>query len=418
MITRRKFFSGAAALAGSSAILTRIARGAETVAGSPTATATSQTTTPYAPVVTPNGASLPWRMVDGVKEFHLIAEPVKREFAPGMTVNCWGYNGQTPGPTIEAVEGDRVRILVTNHLPEPTTIHWHGFILPNGMDGVGGLTQKHIPSGETYAYEFALKQNGVQMYHPHSDEMLQMAMGMEGFFVIHPKGGYAPRVDRHFCIFLQEWFVEPGSYTPNPSIMTDFNLFTFNSRVWPGTDPLVAKLNQRVRISLANLSMDSHPIHFHGHQFWVVGTDGGELLKEARWPEVTINVPPGTTRTLEFVADNPGDWAFHCHKNHHAMNAMNHNIANLIGTNQEGVSEKVRSLVPGYMAMGQAGMHEMSEMNMGGPKNTLPMMTGTGQFGPISMGGMFTVLKIRDGITTYDDPGWYKHPEGTVASAV
>ena len=184
---------------------------------------------------------------------------------------------------------------------------------------------------------------------------------------------------------------------------------------WPGSDPLVVKLNQRVRVSLANLSVDSHPIYFHGHRFWVVGTDG-ELPKEARCPGVTVNVPPGSTRTIEFVADNPGDWAFHCHKNHHTMKVMNHEIANLIGVNQEGVSDKVRELVPGYMAMGSAGMHEMSEMNMGGPKNTLPMMTGTGQFGPISMGGMFTVLKVRDGITSFEDPGWYKHPEGTVAT--
>ena len=417
MVTRRKFFSGAAALLGGSTLLHRIARGAEIVGAQSTSPAPASNAS-YPPVVTPNGSSLPWRMVDGVKEFHLTAQPVKREFAPGMIVNCWGYNGQTPGPTLEAVEGDRVRVLVTNHLAEPTSVHWHGFILPNGMDGVGGLTQPHIPPGETYAYEFTLKQHGVQMYHPHSDEMVQMALGMQGFFVIHPKGGYAPAIDRHFCVFLQEWFVEPGTATPNPNIMTDFNLFTFNSRVWPGTDPLVVKLNQRVRVSLANLSMDSHPIHFHGHRFWVVGTDGGELPKEARWPEVTINVPPGSTRTIEFIADNPGDWAFHCHKNHHAMNVMNHEIANLIGVNQEGVSEKLRSFVPGYMAMGQAGMHEMSEMNMGGPKNTLPMMTGTGQFGPISMGGMFTVLKVRDGITNYDDPGWYKHPEGTVASSV
>ena len=416
MFTRRKFFSGAAALIGGSALFKRIAQGAEVVAAQSAAPASS--TGAYSPVVTPNGSSLPWKMVDGVKEFHLTAEPVKREFAPGMIVNCWGYNGQTPGPTLEAVEGDRVRILVTNHLPEPTSVHWHGFILPNGMDGVGGLTQKHIPPGETYAYEFTLKQHGVQMYHPHTDETIQIAMGMQGFFVIHPKGGYSTTVDRHFCIFLQEWFVDPGSYTPNPNIMTDFNLFTFNSRVWPGTDPLVVKLNQRVRVSLANLSMDSHPIHFHGHRFWMVGTDGGDIPEKARWPEVTVNIPPGSTRTIEFVADNPGDWAFHCHKNHHTMNAMNHQIANLIGTNQKGVDQKISSLVPGYMAMGTEGMHMMNEMHMGGPKNTLPMMSGEGPFGPIGMGGMFTVLKVRDGITSFEDPGWYQQPEGTVATKV
>ena len=414
MFTRRKFFSGAAALVGGSALVQRIARGAEVVAQTSPAPV-AQNNAPYLPVVTPNGSTLPWKIVGGVKEFQLIAEPVKREFAPGMMVNCWGYNGQTPGPTIEAVEGDRVRILVTNHLPEATSIHWHGLILPNGMDGVGGLTQKHIPPGETYAYEFTLKQSGVQMYHPHSDETVQMAMGMQGFFVIHPKGGYPAPVDRHFCIFLQEWFVEPGTFTPNPSVMTDFNLFTFNSRIFPGTDPLVAKLGQRVRVSLANLSMDSHPIHFHGHRWWVVETDGGQIPKSGWWPETTVNVPPGTTRTVEFVADNPGDWAFHCHKNHHTMNAMNHEIPNMIGVNQK--DTKVAKLVPNYMAMGSSGMGEMIEMNMGGPKNTIPMMTGAGPFGPIAMGGMFTILKIRDGITSYEDPGWFQQPEGTVATS-
>src|SRR5262245_12348438 len=142
----------------------------------------------YTPVTTPNGTTLPWTMENGVKVFRLVAEPVKREFAPGMVVNCWGYNGQCHGPTIEAVEGDRVRFLVTNKLPERTSLHWHGILLPNGMDGVAGLNQPHIEPGETYEYEFTLRQHGTQMYHPHSDEMVQMAMGMMGFFVIHPKG--------------------------------------------------------------------------------------------------------------------------------------------------------------------------------------------------------------------------------------
>jgi FtsP/CotA-like multicopper oxidase with cupredoxin domain len=189
MITRRKFFSGAAALVGASALAQRIVAGSNLLAAQNTPAPAAGTKVNYRPVITPNGSTLPWVMKDGVKEFHLIAEPVRREFAPGMWVNCWGYNGQSPGPTIEAVEGDRVRILLTNKLAEPTTIHWHGLILPNGMDGVGGVTQKHIPPGETYAYEFTLRQHGAQMYHPHSDEMTQMAMGMEGFFIIHPKDG-------------------------------------------------------------------------------------------------------------------------------------------------------------------------------------------------------------------------------------
>jgi FtsP/CotA-like multicopper oxidase with cupredoxin domain len=419
MLTRRNFLTKTASTLGATALLARL--GAQPALAADTLTlAEPAAGRPYRPVVTPNGVSLPFTLVNGVKEFHLVAEPVKREFAPGMTVNCWGYNGQTPGPTIEAVEGDRVRILVTNHLNEPTSAHWHGVILPNGMDGVGGVTQKHIQPGETYAYEFTLRQHGVQMYHPHSDEMVQMAMGMEGFFVIHPKHGYPEPVDRHFLIFLQEWFVEPGTYAINPLIMTDFNLFTFNSRVYPGTAPLVAKLGDRVRVSFANLSMDSHPIHFHGDRWWVVETDGGPIPKSAWWPETSVNVPPGTTRTVEFVASNPGDWAFHCHKNHHTMNAMSHTVPNLIGVDASGLDQEVDGLVPGYMTMGNNGMHAMAAMRnlMPGPENTLPMMMGDGPFGTTGMGGMFTILKLREAITSYEDPGWYRQPPGTSAHPV
>ncbi len=374
---------------------------------------------PYTPVVTPNGATLPWKMENGVKVFHLIAEPIKAEIAQGMVANLWGYNGRSPGPTIEAVEGDRVRILVTNKLPEPTSVHWHGVLLPNGMDGVSGLNQKSIQPGETYAYEFTLRQHGTQMYHPHSDETHQMALGMQGFFIIHPRTR-EKKIDRDFAIFLQEWMFPPGAATPNPAVMSDFNTFTFNSRAYPGTDPLVVKRGQRVRIRLGNLSMDSHPIHLHGYAFKQVGTDGGDIPLSAQFPETTVNVPPGETRDIEFVADEPGDWVFHCHKNHHAMNAMDHGIPNLTGVDQAAAAQIIGKSVPGYMAMGTTGMGDMQEMAkmMGGPENTLPMMTGDGPYGPIEMGGMFTILKVRDGITDYKDPGFYKPPKGTVAYLV
>src|ERR1700687_1556824 len=205
--------------------------------------------TSYTPVVTPNGSTLPYVMDRGIKVFHLIAEKVKKEIGPGMVVNAWGYNGQSPGPTIEAVEGDRGRILVTNRLPEPTSIHWHGVFLPSGVAGVAGLNQPHIQPGETYVYEFTLRQHGTQMYHPHSDEMTQMALGMMGFFVIHPKKE-PRRIDRDFAIFLHEWDVPPGGATPNPNTMLDFNLFSFNARVYPGTAPLVARTGQRVRVRI------------------------------------------------------------------------------------------------------------------------------------------------------------------------
>ena len=396
-----------------------LARGALAAVLLMPAIARAQSKLPYVPVVTPNGKSLPFVMDRGVKVFHLVAEPVKRELAPGMVINAWGYNGQTPGPTIEAVEGDRVRILVTNHLPEDTSVHWHGVLLPNGMDGVQGLNQPHINPGETFAYEFTLRQSGTQMYHPHADETLQMALGMEGFLIIHPKKE-RQRIDRDFAIFLHEWDVPFGSATPNPATMTDFNLFSFNGRVFPGTAPLIVRRGQRVRVRLANLSMDSHPIHIHGVHFVETGTDGGPSPVSAQIRETTVNVPPGTTRDIEFVADLPGDWAMHCHKNHHTMNQMAHDLPNLINVDQSGIEEKVRALLPGYMAMGQTGMGEMADMQMGGPPNTLPKMTGEGQFGPIEMGGMFTVMKIRDGMARddYSDPGPYKNPAGTVAYEV
>lgn len=372
---------------------------------------------PYTPVVTPNGSTLKYVMDQGVKVFHLVAEPVKKEIGTGMVVNAWGYNGQSPGPTIEAVEGERVRILVTNKLPEPTSVHWHGVLLPSGMDGVTGINQPSIKPGETFAYEFTLRQHGTQMYHPHADEVLQMALGMEGFFIIHPRQE-PKRIDRDFAIFLHEWDVPPGAATPNPATMTDFNLFTFNGRAYPGTEPLVVKKGQRVRIRLANLSMESHPIHIHGFHFMETGTDGGPTPLAAQLPETTVNVPPGTTRDIEFVADVEGDWSFHCHKAHHAMNQMAHDIPNLIGVSQAGIEEKVRKLLPGYTAMGEKGMDDMGAMNMGGPKNTLPMMAGEGPFGAVGMGGMFTVVKVRAGLRSYEDPGWYKNPRGTLAHKV
>jgi len=204
----------------------------------------------FVPVTTVNGRSLPYAMKDGVKEFHLVAEEIEHEFAPGCKAKCWGYNGSTPGPTIEAVEGDRVRLLVTNKLPEPTTVHWHGILLPSGMDGIGGLSQPDIQPGETYAYEFTLRQHGTHMYHPHADEMTQMALGMMGLFIVHPadhSGEHGPPVDRDYAILLHNWALHPGTYRPDPSVMQDFDLWTFNSKVYPATAPLLARTGELER---------------------------------------------------------------------------------------------------------------------------------------------------------------------------
>jgi FtsP/CotA-like multicopper oxidase with cupredoxin domain len=421
MLTRRNFVGAGATLLGAAiAARTSLAAAPEPAADPGPATAISATPTtglPFRPVVTLNGWSAPWRMNNGWKEFHLVAEPVVREMAPGMKARLWGYNGSSPGPTIEAVEGERVRIFVTNKLPEHTTIHWHGMLLPSGMDGVGGLTQPQIAPGKTYVYEFALKKSGTFMYHPHADEMVQMAMGMMGFFVVHPRDANQHRVDRDFVFLINAYDIDPGSYVPKVMTMTNFNLWSWNSRVFPGIDHIVVRKGDRVRIRMGNLTMTNHPIHLHGYDFEVTGTDGGWVQAAARWPEVTTDIPVGAMRAIEFTADEAGDWAFHCHKSHHTMNAMGHDIPTMIGVDQRGLAKRMVSLIPDYMVMGERGMADMGEMEMPIPDNTLPMMTGRGPFGPIEMGGMFTVVKIRDGLARNDfkDPGWYKHPPGTVA---
>ncbi len=371
----------------------------------------------YNPVVTLNGWSLPWRMSNGWKEFHLVAEPVRRQLAPGMTANLWGYNGQSPGPTIECVQGDKVRIFVTNRLPEHTTVHWHGIILPNGMDGVGGLTQRAIRPGETFMYEFPLIQHGTFMYHSHHDEMTQMALGMMGLIVVHPREPSRPPPDRDYAFMLSEWKIVPGTRRPDPNEMTDFNVLTLNARAFPGTTPIVAKVGERVRLRFGNLSaMDHHPIHLHGHAFQMAETDGGEVPEAGRWSETTVLVPVGSTRTVELTADRPGDWAMHCHMTHHVMNQMGHGIPNMIGVDTGDLDRRVRRLLPGYMTMGETGMGDMAEMGMPVPANSIPMVGGAGPFDTITMGGMFTLLKVRAELPESGDPGWYEHPAGSVAT--
>ena len=367
----------------------------------------------YTPVIVPDGHTLPFVKKDGVKIFHLVAEPIRHQFAPGLDVEAWGYNGSTPGPLIEAVVGDRVRIYVTNKLPEPTTVHWHGVILPNGMDGVAGLTQDFIQPGKTFKYEFTFSKAGTFMYHPHFDEMTQIALGMVGMIVVHPKEPPARRV-RDFSLMIHEWKVPIGASRPDPLAMNDFNILTFNSKAFPATSPLAVEIGDLVRIRIGNLGpMDHHPIHLHGYSFEVVETDGGAIPKERRWPETTTLVPVGADRVIEFVADNPGDWALHCHMTHHTMNQMGHDAPNLIGVDTKGIDNKVGKLVPGYMTMGETGMGEM--MTMQRPYNSISMVGGKGPFDQIDMGGMFTIVKVRKKLTEETANAWFDHPKGTVA---
>jgi manganese oxidase len=377
----------------------------------------------YQPVITPNGSTLPWKIVEGVKVMHLVAEEVEHEFVPGTDDNaalralCWGYNGQVHGPTIECVQGDRLRIYVTNRLPEATSVHWHAMFVPSGMDGVGGLSQKPIEPGETYKYEFTVWQYGTFMYHSHHDEMTQMGMGLTGMIVVHPRDREQEPPDRDFALLLHEWRIDVGTRRPNPNEMTEFNVLTVNARAFPGTAPLIAKLGDKVRIRLGNLSaMEHHPIHIHGHAFNIVATDGGPIPQSAQRPDATVLVPVGSVRTIEFVANNPGDWPFHCHMTHHVMNQMGHAFPNMIGVNPDSLNKQARKILSGYMTMGETGMAEMGTMGMEIPKNSVPMTGQQTVKGYITMGGMFTIVKVREHLDSYDkDPGMYADPPGTLA---
>jgi FtsP/CotA-like multicopper oxidase with cupredoxin domain len=366
-------------------------------------------------VITPNGARMPWKVVGGVKVFHLIAEPVEHEAVAGLRLEAWGYNGRTPGPTIEVIEGDRCRFYVTNRLPEATSVHWHGLLVPNGMDGVSGLTQPAIRPGETYVYEFVMNKPGTFMYHPHTDEMVQIALGMQGIIVVHPRGARGERV-RDYALMLNEWKVDAGASRPDPLEMSDFNLLTINGKGFPSTEPLIAERGDLVRIRMANLGpMDHHPLHIHGHAFELVETDGGPVPRSARHPETTMLVPVGSVRVVEFRATALGDWPLHCHMTHHVMNQMGHDSKVMVGADLRAADEKIRKLLPGYMTMGDTGMHGMAEMSMPVPDNSVPMKGMPGPFGLIDMGGMFTLVKVRERLDGEGDPGWYAHPENTVA---
>jgi FtsP/CotA-like multicopper oxidase with cupredoxin domain len=367
-------------------------------------------------VYTPNGATLKFKQVGGVKVGHLVAEELEHEFAPGLSAKVWGYNGRTPGPTIEAVEGDRLRFYVTNKLAEPTTVHWHGIILPSGMDGIAGLSQKPIPPGETYVYEFVVNEPGTYMYHPHYDEMTQIALGMQGMFIVHPRKARGEPVAHDFVMMTHEWKIDAGARRPDPNEMSDFNVLTFNSKAFPATEPLLVGRGERVRIRLGNLSpMDHHPVHIHGLNFKVVATDGGYIPPSAQVPETTVLVPTGSTRVIEFVPTVSGDWGMHCHMTHHVMMQMGHGLPNMVGANMAKVDRRMSRVAPEYMTMGTTGMGGMGEMEMKMPPNSLPMKGGPGPFGYIDMGGMFTVLKVRDDPRPEDRDGWYQNPPGTVA---
>jgi len=335
--TRRRFFQDAAILgvglfgwrenlqaqeaSRGAALDERHRRGA--TAGSPhhtrTLPADSNVREPFVAMSTPDVGDMPSAMDNGVKVFQLVAEPVKKKIAPFKTIDAWGYSGSCPGPTIQVQQGERVRVVFENRLPESTSLHWHGLEVPIEQDGVPFISQKPVAPRETYIYEFTVHQEGTFFYHAHS--AMQEMMGLVGFFIAHPEKNYKPRADHDYGVILQEWAVLPGNTVPNTASM-EFNWLTFNGVSAPMTTPLLAKLGSRVRLRFLNLGMDHHPIHLHGNQFVLTGTEGGRAPESSWFPMNTVLMGVAQARVVEFEAKYPGAWMIHCHLPHHMMNSM------------------------------------------------------------------------------------------------
>jgi hypothetical protein len=234
------------------------------------------------PVVTTDVGDLSFTMDGNVKVFHLVAQVVRQKIALDKTLDLWGFNGSAPGPTMQVNEGDRVRVVFDNQLPEQTSIHWHGF-------------------------EDSIDDDGEP---------------------------YQPHCDKDFLIHLQEYAVLPDSTIPNTMSM-EYNWLLLNGKAGPDVTPLIVRQGDRVRIRFVNLGMDHHPMHMHGHTFHVTGTEGGRIPEAGWWPGNTVLVGVGQARDIEFLANNSGDWMLHCHLPHHMMNQMASNVGQM--TRQAGM---------------------------------------------------------------------------------
>ncbi|AFL87445.1 putative multicopper oxidase [Terriglobus roseus DSM 18391] len=315
------------------------------------------------PVVTTEVGDMPFTMDGGVKVFRLIAHVMKQQIAPNKIIDVWGFNGSAPGPTFQVTQGDRVRVIFENQLPEPCSIHWHGFEDQIQFDGMPGISQAPTRPGETFVYEFDIHQAGTYFYHSHM-AMQEMA-GMLGAFIMHPRDPYTPHCDKDFALHFQEYAVLANNTVPNTMKM-EFNWLVINGKAGPAATPLIIRLGDRVRLRFINLGMDHHPVHLHGHTFHVTGTEGGRIQPSAWWPGNTTLVGVGQARDVEFVANNPGDWMLHCHMPHHMMNQMS-----------TGVNGEATTNGPLSQAKSMSAMRDMQQqMAEGQPKTSGEQMSG------------------------------------------
>ncbi len=250
------------------------------------------------------GQPLPFEMDGDVKVFHLTCQLTQWEFAPGKRVEAWTYNGVTPGPEIRVTEGDKVRIEVANELPESTAVHWHGLVVPASMDGVPFISQPPIKPGQTFTYEFQIRDDnaGTHMYHSHHNAAEQVTKGLLGSFVVEPRDPASrPAFDREYTIVLNDGPI--GGYS-------------LNGKSFPATQPFAAKKGERVLFRFMNEGLMIHPMHLHGMPMTVIAQDG--YLSPQPYMCDTLNIAPGQRFEAIVHATEPGTWAFHCHILNHA----------------------------------------------------------------------------------------------------
>ncbi len=263
------------------------------------------------------------RIENGVKIFDLETSVIRWQILPTVSVNAYAFNGQVPGPTLRFRQGDRVRINVTNRLPDSTTVHWHGLVLPNVMDGAANITQAPIQNGQTYRYEFTAVQSGTYLYHSHDHVDRQQALGLYGALIIDP-ASTADEIpaDHEYTIQLQEWLIREGlTYPAMPMDGGQPNYFTINGRAFPSTDVIKMKVGETLKVRfIGSNSGFIHPMHIHGGPFTVVARDGETLAPANRFKADTINVGPGQRYDVIWTALKAGKWMIHCHISHHTTN--------------------------------------------------------------------------------------------------
>ena len=267
------------------------------------------------------GQPLTFREENGLKVFELTTKAVQWPILDGTTITAFTYNGTVPGPMIRVTEGDQVRIVVKNELPDATTVHWHGIEVPNAMDGVPGVTQDPIEPGETFTYEFTAKPAGTFMYHSHFEGDVQVSAGLYAPFIIDPKQPEADPPDVDKTLMISESLLRDGqTFAPMPMTGMEPNFFTINGKAFPATEEINVKKGERVRLRLIAIGQFIHPMHLHGLPFKIIATDGHPVPEAVQLTKDTVSVAPGERYDIEFVATEPGQWMLHCHILHHTTN--------------------------------------------------------------------------------------------------